>query len=579
MALAQVDAVVRRLTTRYPSFVTETVIVATQGDIDKVTPLTEIGGRGVFTNALERELAHGHIDAAVHSAKDLPSTVSSELPIVAFPEREDPRDVLVSRHGVALADLPPHPVIGTSSRRREAQIRQLRPDAKIVSLRGNIDTRLRKSLQADYDAIVLAAAGLSRMGWSPRVSEAFSIEALVPAPGQGALAIQTAAHSPWHELVATLDDPSVSEVVLAERAFLSAIGAGCTMPVGAHVHHGVQGLTLVAFLENEAGDRRVRRNESLDPANPAEHAAVIAREMQAEVGEVSRAQWTGTSTVHRDLAGVTVAVTRPTRQAQPLIQMLKERGAVPLALPTIRIEPPMDRAPLDAALRALAAGAFTWVVFTSANAVDAVASAAADLGARDECLRAIRAATIGESTARAALEHELDVAIVAEEPTAEGLVASLVPRLQACDRVLYPRSAIGREYLPVALRDVGIDVTTVDAYRTVPEKDISPEVMSRLRSRNVDLILYSSPSSVSSLQALLGHERTLIERIPAICAGPVTAASVREAGLPVAMISNHPGPPAMVDAAAEFWFSRTPTHSLMNQIRDGAHDSERIAGR
>jgi uroporphyrinogen III methyltransferase / synthase len=382
--------------------------------------------------------------------------------------------------------------------------------------------------------------------------------------------------------VATLDDPRVSVAVQAERAFLAAIGAGCTMPVGAHVHHGAQGLTLVAFIENDAGDRRARRHEvidSADPADPADLVARIAREMQAEVGESSKTQWTGTSTVHRDLDGVTVAVTRPTRQAQPLIQILKERGALPLALPTIRIEPPENRAPLDAALRALAAGAFTWVVFTSANAVEAVVSAAADLGARDECLRAVRAATIGEATARAALDYELDVAIVAGEPTAEGLVASLVPRLQACDRVLYPRSAIGREFLPVALRDAGIDVTTVDAYRTVPESEVSPQAMAHLRSGDVDLILYSSPSSVSSLQVLLGRERTLIEHIPAICAGPVTAASVREAGLPVAMISDHPGPPAMVDAAAEFWLGRAHAHLLMNSIPDGAHSSERIAGR
>jgi uroporphyrinogen-III synthase len=109
--------------------------------------------------------------------------------------------------------------------------------------------------------------------------------------------------------------------------------------------------------------------------------------------------------------------------------------------------------------------------------------------------------------------------------------------------------------------------------------DISPDLMARLRSREVDLIMYSSPSSVSSLQALLGRERTLIEHVPAICAGPVTAASVREAGLPVARISAHPGPPAMVDAAAEYWFSCTSAHLLKNQIRDDAHKSERMAGR
>ncbi|MFN8663267.1 MAG: hydroxymethylbilane synthase, partial [Thermomicrobiales bacterium] len=248
LALAQVDAVVGRLAPRQPDLATQTVIVETQGDIDKISPLTEIGGRGVFTNALERELAHGHIDAAIHSAKDLPSQVSIELPIVAFPEREDPRDVLVSRHGVVLADLPTQPVIGTSSRRREAQIRQLRPDAQIVSLRGNIDTRLRKAFQPDYDAIVLAAAGLLRMGWSSRITQVFSIDQLVPAPGQGALAIQTAAHSRYRDIFANLDDRAVSDALRVERAFLAAIGAGCTLPIGAHVQRDEQGLTLVAFL-------------------------------------------------------------------------------------------------------------------------------------------------------------------------------------------------------------------------------------------------------------------------------------------------------------------------------------------
>ncbi len=579
LALAQVDAVVRHLAEHVPGVTTETVIVATQGDIDKVSPLTEIGGRGVFTNALERELAHGHIDAAVHSAKDLPSQVSHELPLVAFPEREDPRDVLVSRHGVTLAELPPCPVIGTSSRRREAQIRRLRPDAQIVSLRGNIDTRLRKAFQAEYDAIVLAAAGLSRMGWSSRITEAFPIDVLVPAPGQGALAIQTASRSPCRAVFASLDDPAVSEAVHAERAFLAAIGAGCTMPAGAHVQRGAQGLTLVAFLESDGGDRVARRQVLLDSTNASEQAAAIAREMQAEVGELHQTLWAGSSLPRRDLAGVTVAVTRPKRQSQQVMQMLAEQGATPLAMPTIRIEPPADRAPLDAALRALAAGAFTWVIFTSANAVDALAGAAADLGARDECLRAIRAATIGDATARAALNLGLDVAVVAEEPTAAGLVASLLPRLQAGERVLYPRSAIGREVLPVALGEAGVDVTMVDAYRTIPEWEIAPNVMDRLRSGGIDVLLFSSPSSVSALQVMLGQESYLIDQIPAICAGPVTAAAVREAGLPVATVSSHPGAPAMVEALADYWSHRALAQPPMNRSEDSALRNERIAGR
>jgi uroporphyrinogen-III synthase len=208
-----------------------------------------------------------------------------------------------------------------------------------------------------------------------------------------------------------------------------------------------------------------------------------------------------------------------------------------------------------------------------------VASAAADLGARDECLRAIRAATIGDATARAALELGIDVAVIAGEPTAEGLVASLLHRLQAGEQVLYPRSAIGRDILPDALRAAGIDVTVVDAYCTIPEIEIAPDVMANLRSRRIDALLFSSPSSVAALQAMLGDERYLIEQIPAICAGPVTAAAVREAGLRVAMESTHPGAPAMVNAVAEYWNHRRSVPSVLKRNEHNSLLNERIAGR
>jgi uroporphyrinogen III methyltransferase/synthase len=351
------------------------------------------------------------------------------------------------------------------------------------------------------------------------------------------------------------------------------------MPVGAHVQCGEQGLRLVAFLENDQGSRVARRDMILGSSDATEQAAAIAREMQAEVSEVRQTLWTGSPVSRHDLAGVTVAVTRPKRQSLQLIQALSEWGATPLALPTIRIEPPTDRAPLDAALRALAAGAFTWVIFTSANAVEAVASAATDLGARDDCLRAIRAAAVGDATARAARDLGLDVAVVAEEPTAEVLVAALLPRLQAGECVLYPRSALGRELLPTVLRGSGVDITVVDAYCTIPETEIEGDVMARLRTGAVDVIVFSSPSSVTALQAMLGHEQFLIERIPAVCAGPVTAAAVREAGLQVARVSTHPGAPNVVEAVADYWNSRGLAQFSSTRIDDRTHLSERIAGR
>ncbi len=163
-------------------------IIKTTGDKITEVPLAKVGTKGLFTKEIEEALLDGRIDLAVHSLKDLPTELPSGLKIAAIPEREDPRDVLVGRR---LADLPAGSKVGTSSLRRVAQLRAARPDLVIESVRGNLDTRLRKLSEGQYDALVLAAAGLSRLGWAERIAECFPIESMCPAPGQGALAIET----------------------------------------------------------------------------------------------------------------------------------------------------------------------------------------------------------------------------------------------------------------------------------------------------------------------------------------------------------------------------------------------------
>ncbi|HEV2109689.1 MAG TPA: hydroxymethylbilane synthase, partial [Thermomicrobiales bacterium] len=185
LARAQCDLVRKLIRDQHPGIGVETVLIRTEGDADKHSPLTVIGGRGVFTSALQDALRLRRIDAAVHSAKDLPSQDAPGLRFAAFLAREDPRDVLVSRHGCSLAELPPAPLIGTSSRRRATQIRYARPDARVTELRGNVDTRLRKAHSGPLDGIVLAAAGITRMGWDPQISEYLPLDHFVPAPGQG----------------------------------------------------------------------------------------------------------------------------------------------------------------------------------------------------------------------------------------------------------------------------------------------------------------------------------------------------------------------------------------------------------
>lgn len=196
--------------------------------------LPEIGGKGLFTSELEKALLDGDVQAAVHSLKDLPTDESPGLVLGAFPERADPRDVLVCPAGHGLANLPSGSIIGTSSNRRTAQLLACRQDLLVKPIRGNIDTRLRKVQAGDYDAIILAAAGVSRLGLEEQITEYLPIELMVPAPGQGALVVQCRfGDLETSRLIESLDHFESRMAVIAERAFLSALGGGCVVPVGA----------------------------------------------------------------------------------------------------------------------------------------------------------------------------------------------------------------------------------------------------------------------------------------------------------------------------------------------------------
>jgi hydroxymethylbilane synthase len=206
-------------------------IIKTTGDKITDVPLAKVGGKGLFTKEIEEALLDGRADLAVHSLKDLPTELPAGLTLAAVPEREDPHDAVVGRK---LADLPYGAIVGTSSLRRAAQLRRLRPDLIIESIRGNLDTRLRKLDDGQYDAIVLAAAGLKRLGWADRIAEILPPEIMCPAVGQGALAIETRASGTGWDACAALNHAATHSAVTAERAFLRALGGGCQVPIGAH---------------------------------------------------------------------------------------------------------------------------------------------------------------------------------------------------------------------------------------------------------------------------------------------------------------------------------------------------------
>jgi hydroxymethylbilane synthase len=286
MAISQSGDVARLVTERTGRLV-EIVGVTTLGDVSR-EQLTQIGGTGVFVSALRESLLRREVDFAVHSLKDLPTGAAPGITLAAIPARDDPRDALVGRDGIKLADLPPGARIGTGSPRRAAQLAVLRSDITCVPIRGNANTRLAKVRGGELDAVVLAYAGLARIGQTDLVSEIFEPDDMVPAPGQGALAVEC--RSDDAELVgllATIDHAATRAAVTAERSLLAALEAGCSAPVGAYAigQPGTGRLRLHAVV---LGTRsRTPQPGALD-AGAANGTIVIRENGDADAGDAAR---------------------------------------------------------------------------------------------------------------------------------------------------------------------------------------------------------------------------------------------------------------------------------------------------
>ena len=259
LARWQTAHVIRLLQNAWPGLECREQIITTSGDRILDRPLPEIGEKGLFTSELETALLCGDVHVAVHSLKDLPVEDLPGITVAAIPTRDSALDVLVASKGETLASLPQGSRVGTCSLRRTAQLLAQRPDLTILPLRGNVDTRLRKVLNGDYDAIVLAAAGLYRLGLEKHITETFPLDMMLPAPGQGALAVQCRADDlETLHVLAAIHDASTSAAVAAERAFLSGLGSGCSLPIGAFAEKNNGTIVLTGAVISKDGKQSVR---------------------------------------------------------------------------------------------------------------------------------------------------------------------------------------------------------------------------------------------------------------------------------------------------------------------------------
>lgn len=284
LALMQTETVQALLSSKRPDIHTDTVIIKTTGEQRPSTSLTRISGTGIFTRELDTALLEGRIDVAVHSLKDLPTDLSEGIEVAAVPGREDAREAFVSNRYSGLDTLPEGATVGTGSPRRRAQILAARSDLDIVDLRGNVETRLKKLDEGRMDAVLLACAGLTRLGLQERITERLPVAGFVPPPGQGALAVTVRkGDEATSTIVAEIQDPGAAREVAAERAFLARLGGGCKTPIACHAGSTGDALEVIGFVATPDGATVIKERVT-GPGDDAEHLGKRLAEMLLSKG-------------------------------------------------------------------------------------------------------------------------------------------------------------------------------------------------------------------------------------------------------------------------------------------------------
>jgi hydroxymethylbilane synthase len=557
LALAQAGMVRDALTSA--GVATEITIITTAGD--RRAPDTS-WGEGAFVTAIEAALVVGEIDAAIHSAKDVPTDEDPRLAIAAYLERAPSGDVVVLPEGktaTSLADLPRGARIGTDSPRRTAFLRAVRPDLRLHPLHGNVDTRLRRLDEGQSDALVLAEAGLTRLGRAARISFRLPPDVVPPAPGQGAIAVQVrAADATTAGLVARLDDRPTRIAVEAERALLAASGGGCRAPLGALGRLDDDGrLELLAGFARPDGSLATiaRRGGSAVGERPGREGPVGEGSdlVAALLDEVSR----GAAAAALAAGDPPVLVTRAADQTAALGLALVDRGLAPLLVPAIEIAPAADG--LAVAIERIAD--FDWVVITSSNAARVVRETAGRLGVTLGEEAGLRWAAVGLATTRTLRAAGVTVAVRPARASGAALGDSLP--LNGGEHVLVPRSEIADDALIERLTARGARVEPVTAYRTIEGPSASAPLLDAALAAGPRAVIFTSGSTARGLLALADQagsagsaigaaSRQQVLGIPAICIGPSTSAEARRLGFSVVAESAGQGVAAIADAAAGY---------------------------
>lgn len=500
------------------------ILLRTPGD-DTTKPLDQPGSPGLFVSNLRRALLAGEVDVIVHSFKDLPSAPEPGIVLAAVPGRADPRDALVSRDGLRLAELPAGSTVGTSSPRRAAALARLRPDLEFVPIRGNVDTRINHVREGRVDATVLAVAGLTRIGREAEIAEI--LDAMLPAPAQGALAVECREDDDvMRQLLRPIDDSIARVITAAERHVLVGISAACTTAVAA----------LATF---DGGELRLRAELT---RNGQHTTADISQQCGAE--DLGSARTLGLRAAARLSGSDRPVLLIRSEGNESDAQGLDEFGIASVSEPYVRITPVLDGVDAPSLAAVLTASADdpdlagrTWLMATSPMTVPSWLTAAG--GARlAEAVKAasdagVRAAATGERTAATLRDLGFSDVRVPSTSSARGLVAEFADDVPGV--AVFPHGNLALRTLPDGLRERGWQVHEGVVYRTETVSE-RPASAAMIEAGEVSAVVLRSPSAV---RALVTHAQ-VPSTVPVICAGLTTAEAATEAGLTVAATAASP---------------------------------------
>ena len=554
LAIYQANVVKEALAEKFPHLNFQIVVIKTKGDKILDVPLSKIGDKGLFTKELEIAMFEDEIDMAVHSLKDLPTRFPEGVVLGAVLKRGEVRDAVISTSGRTLKDLTVSDIIATSSLRRKAQLLRINKDFNIVEIRGNVNTRIRKMEEGYCTVMVMAGAGLQRLGMDQYISEMIDTDLVIPACSQGAIAIEIKENdTAIADLLSAINDQPTLLATDAERAFLRTLEGGCQIPVGSFSQIAGDQFEITGFISSINGEEFIKETASGDLHQAVELSVQLAerllRKGGREILKAIRLEDPFSQNKDLPLSGKIFISTRAPEAGDTLPDLLKAQGATLLSLPMIEIKPALLKKEDQTELELL--GSYDWLFFTSRNGVAHFFKQLIDLTGASELPASLRVAVVGTKTASELEYYGYSPAFTGKEHGSAEMGAEFRMVYQPNNsKILLALGNLADDTLENLLA-VGNVVARINVYETTQPKSADPMVIKQITDGLYDLILFTSPSTFNNFTSFV--DTSLLGKLKIGSIGTTTSRAILEAGYEPLMIAKMSNTEGLTEAILQYY--------------------------